>query len=77
MAKRKPNPPDANVMESYHLAGCIGRRGRVIDDGYVLCLGSVWISRASLPEAQRWGWKATGQENGDLIVVRRASASPN
>jgi hypothetical protein len=71
MAKRKPYPPEANVTEGYHLAGCIDGHGRVIDDWHVVSSGSVWISRVTLPEAQRWGWKATGQEFGDLVVVRR------
>jgi hypothetical protein len=71
MAKRKPISPDGNfAREGYHLAGCIDWGGRVLD-GYVVYSGWVWIRRSTLPEAQRWGWKATGQENGELIVVKR------
>jgi hypothetical protein len=59
------------VAGVYCLAGCIDGWGKVIDDGSVVHSGSVWIRRATLPDAQRWGWKATGQEYGDLVVVRR------
>lgn len=57
----------------FSTAGCIDAKGKVIEDGFAIASGAVWIEKSELAKAEAWGWRATGLASGRLVVVSRLS----